>query len=88
MIYTGGGHPQGVPLRAACGRLPDVVGDVVFGAEVEDVGFVLVFVFVGVEGVDAYSVYGWEIVDFDALAGERVVASEEGDLFTVRIQFG
>ena len=31
--------------------LPDVVGDVVFGAEVEDVLFVLVVLFVGVEGV-------------------------------------
>ena len=30
--------------------LPGVVGDVVFGAEVEDVGFVFVVLSVGVEG--------------------------------------
>ena len=54
--------------------LPGVVGDVVFGAEVEDVLFVYVVIFVGVEGVYANSFDGWEVVDFDAFAGEWVVA--------------
>ena len=55
--------------------LPGVVGDVVFGAEVEDVGFVFVVLSVGVEGADADSFYAWQVVDGDGLAGERVGAA-------------
>lgn len=70
------GHPQGAPL----GELPGVVGDVVFGAEVEDVLFVLVVFPVGVECVDADSFDGGQVVDFDAFAGEGVEAEIDGGL--------
>ena len=46
-----------------------------FGAEVEDVLFVFVVLFVGVEGVYANSFYVRQVVDFDAFAVERVEAA-------------
>ena len=95
----GGGHPRGGHIRLdylrARGRaptrgahtvgLPDVVGDVVFGAEVEDVLFVFVVLFVGVEGVYANSLYGRQIVDFDAFAVERVEAVVDRSLVAIGI---
>ena len=85
---TRGGPVVGLLGRARGGRaptrggptvgLPDVVGDVVFGAEVEDVLFVLVVLFVGVEGVYANSLDGGQVVDFDAFAVERVEAVVDG----------
>ena len=59
-----------------------------FGAEVEDVWFVYVVVCVGVEGYDAYSMGGWQVVDIDRFAGEPVVAIEERDRFAFRVEFG
>ena len=62
-----------------------------FGAEVEDVLFVFVVIFVGVEGVYANSFDGWEVVDFDAFAGEWVEAKVDGGLVASGIfcgQFG
>ena len=68
--------------------LPGVVGDVVFGAEVENIVLVLVVVSVGVKGVHANPVHGRQIVDFDAFAGERVGAEVDRSLFAVGILFG
>ena len=80
------------PTRGApTDGLPDVVGDVVFGAEVEDVLFVFVVLFVGVEGVYANSFYVRQVVDFDAFAVERVEAVVDGSLIAMGIfcgQFG
>ena len=73
----GEGAGEGALARGE-GGLPDVVGDVVFGAEVEDVLFVYVVFAVGVEGVDADSFDGGEVVDFDAFAGEGVEAEVDG----------
>ena len=74
--WGGTGHPQGAPLRG----LPGVVGDVVVGAEVEDVLFVYVVFPVGIEGVDADSFDGRQVVDLDAFAGEGVEAEIDGGL--------
>ena len=68
--------------------LPGVVGDVVFGAEVEDVLFVFIFVSIGVEGVYANSFCGWQVVDFDAFAGEGVEAEVDGGLVAIGIFCG
>ena len=62
-----------------------------FGAEVEDVLFVLVVLFVGVEGVYANSFYVRQVVDFDAFAVERVEAVVDGGFVAVGMlcgQFG
>ena len=58
--------------------LPGFASDVVVGAEVEDVPFVSVVFAVGVEGFDADSFDGGEVVDFDAFAGEGVEAETDG----------
>ena len=68
--------------------LPGVVGDVVFGAEVEDVLFVFIFVSVGVEGVYANSFYVRQVVDFDAFAVERVEAVVDRSLVAIGIFLG
>ena len=62
-----------------------------FGAEVEDVLFVFVVLFVGVEGVYANSFYVRQVVDFDAFAVERVEAVVDGGFVAVGMlcgQFG
>ena len=56
-----------------------------FGAEVEDVLFVFVVLFVGVEGVYANSFYVRQVVDFDAFAVERVEAVVDGSLVAMGI---
>ena len=59
-----------------------------FGAEVEDVLFVFVVLFVGVEGVYANSLDGGQVVDFDAFAVERVEAAVDGSLVAIGIFLG
>ena len=59
-----------------------------FGAEVEDVLFVFVVLFVGVEGVYANSFYVRQVVDFDAFAVERVEAVVDGSLIAIGIFLG
>ena len=72
-----GGWDRGAPSRGGDG-LPGFAGDVVVGAEVEDVPFVSVVFAVGVEGFDADSFDGGEVVDFDAFAGEGVEVETDG----------